>query len=147
MSDMHPQGEVPDTGSVPPGHEGTDLSLKPIIAFVLGLMALAVIVPLVLSIFMTRFKAESIAAKEQIPPLFKDARGQYPPPNTPVGPRAELAKHREREQEISMTYGWTDQDAGIARVPIDRAVEILAERGLPKVKNIAPSGARGSEKP
>lgn len=147
MSDMHPQGEVPDNFPAPPSHEGTDLSLKPILTFVLGLVVLAIIVKFVLSVFMIRFKADSVAAKDQIPPLFKDTRGQYPPPNTPVAPRTELAKHRERQREVSETYGWTDRDAGIARVPIDRAIEILAERGLPKVKNIAPKGARGSEMP
>ncbi len=29
------------------------------------------------------------------------------------------------------SYGWIDRDKGVVRIPIDRAIEILAERGLP----------------
>jgi hypothetical protein len=29
------------------------------------------------------------------------------------------------------SYGWVDQQAGIARIPIDRAMALLAQRGLP----------------
>jgi hypothetical protein len=29
------------------------------------------------------------------------------------------------------SYGWVDREAGIVRIPIDRAMDLLAERGLP----------------
>ena len=29
------------------------------------------------------------------------------------------------------SYGWVDQQAGVVRIPIDRAMELLAQRGLP----------------
>ena len=29
------------------------------------------------------------------------------------------------------TYAWINRDAGIARIPIDRAMELLLQRGLP----------------
>jgi DNA-binding GntR family transcriptional regulator len=35
------------------------------------------------------------------------------------------------ETAILHSYGWVDRDAGIVRIPIERAIEILAERGLP----------------
>ena len=147
MNDMLPQGGPPSGRTSNSGHEGTDLSLKPMIAFALALIALAVVVHFALGLFMTRFEADAKRAKTQVPPLFTDQQGQFPPPNTPVAPREELARHRDRERAVFTTYGWTDRDKGLARVPIDRALEILAERGLPKVKNIAPKGARGSETP
>ena len=28
------------------------------------------------------------------------------------------------------SYGWVDQQAGIVRIPIDRAMTLLTERGL-----------------
>jgi hypothetical protein len=36
----------------------------------------------------------------------------------------------ERRAPLS-EYGWVDRDAGIVRIPIDRAIDLLAERGLP----------------
>ena len=29
------------------------------------------------------------------------------------------------------SYGWVDSDGGVVRMPIDRAVELVLERGLP----------------
>jgi len=38
---------------------------------------------------------------------------------------------RAEEDKILKNYGWIDQEKGIVRIPIDRAIEILAQRGLP----------------
>jgi hypothetical protein len=29
------------------------------------------------------------------------------------------------------SYGWIDQQKGVVRIPIERAMELTAERGLP----------------
>jgi len=38
---------------------------------------------------------------------------------------------RAREDEILTTYGWVDRNAGIVRIPIDAAMKLTLERGLP----------------
>jgi len=43
---------------------------------------------------------------------------------TPADRKALLAEHRTKEQAESTTYGWVDQKAGIARLPIDRAIDL-----------------------
>jgi hypothetical protein len=40
----------------------------------------------------------------------------------------ELAELRARDRQILSTYAWLDRQAGIARIPIDRAMQILAQR-------------------
>jgi hypothetical protein len=36
------------------------------------------------------------------------------------------------EQEaILNSYGWVDKEAGVVRIPIERAIELTLERGLP----------------
>jgi len=37
---------------------------------------------------------------------------------------------RAREDAILGSYGWVDRQAGIGRIPIDRAVDLLLEKGL-----------------
>jgi len=37
------------------------------------------------------------------------------------------------EQAQLSSYGWINRDAGIAHIPIDRAMEIIVARGLPDV--------------
>ncbi|HEY6928743.1 MAG TPA: hypothetical protein VJA66_03615 [Thermoanaerobaculia bacterium] len=65
----------------------------------------------------------------------------------PVAPRMEM---RAEEDWVLGSYGWVDEKAGMARIPIDRAMDLLAERGLPPAKPMAaaptlppsPGGAR-----
>jgi mono/diheme cytochrome c family protein len=43
----------------------------------------------------------------------------------------QLAAHRAQQLAQLNGYGWVDQEAGVARIPISRAIDLLAERGLP----------------
>jgi hypothetical protein len=40
----------------------------------------------------------------------------------------ELAALRARQREILSTYAWVNREQGVARIPIQRAIGILAER-------------------
>ncbi len=42
----------------------------------------------------------------------------------------------KQEQELN-SYGWVDEKAGVAHIPIERAMQLVAERGLP----VKPEGA------
>jgi|KBSSwiStaDraftv2_1062776.scaffolds.fasta_scaffold05247_8 hypothetical protein len=56
---------------------------------------------------------------------------------TPVAPRLEplpleprIALRAAEDEQLS-TYGWVDRKAGVARIPIDRAIELVVEHGVP----------------
>ena len=55
----------------------------------------------------------------------------------PAGPTlltdepANLLNFRQSEQRALTTYDWVDKDAGTVRLPIDRAKDLVIERGLP----------------
>ncbi len=56
------------------------------------------------------------------PPL-----GAIPPePRLQSDPAPDLAAERAREQAQLDGYAWVDRDAGIARIPVGRAMDILA---------------------
>lgn len=42
-----------------------------------------------------------------------------------------LMARREQEEARLNSYGWIDQEAGVARLPIERAMALIAEDGLP----------------
>ena len=42
-----------------------------------------------------------------------------------------LKNLRATEDASLTTYGWVDRDTGVVRIPIERAMDLLAERGLP----------------
>jgi hypothetical protein len=52
-----------------------------------------------------------------------------------------LAEFRAQEDALLTSYGWVEKDKGIARIPIDEAMKIVAARGLPKFA--APGDAGG----
>ncbi len=38
---------------------------------------------------------------------------------------------RKEENKVLDHYAWVDQNAGVVRIPIERAIDVLAEKGLP----------------
>ena len=55
----------------------------------------------------------------------------FPPPRLQPDPVADLNKFRISEEEMLKTYGWVNQQAGVARIPIEQAIDDLAKQGLP----------------
>jgi hypothetical protein len=51
-----------------------------------------------------------------------------------------LAQLHDQQQRWLKGHAWVDREAGIARVPIDRAMEIISRNGLPATL----SGTRGN---
>lgn len=64
--------------------------------------------------------------------------GEWPAPAQREGdrpalqadPQTDLAAFERRMQERLDSVGWVDRQAGIVHLPIDRAMDLLVERGL-----------------
>ena len=55
-----------------------------------------------------------------------------PEPRLQTNPRQDLADLRARgRRACSTTYGWVDRNAGVVRIPIEAAMKLTLERGLP----------------
>ena len=72
----------------------------------------------------------------RIPPQYngdyeKFLKESFPAPQLEVNERTELNDERLREENTLSTYDWVDQKAGTVRIPIDRAMELMVQRGLP----------------
>lgn len=52
-------------------------------------------------------------------------------PQLQIVPEVDLKDFRAREDTELNTYGWIDRTAGVVRIPIERAMELIAQRGLP----------------
>jgi hypothetical protein len=66
------------------------------------------------------------------PALLATPTGDPPPgPNLLTDEPGNLQEFRAREDAVLTTYGWVDESAGTVRVPVDRAKQMLLERGLP----------------
>ncbi len=54
-----------------------------------------------------------------------------PEPRLQAEPVQDLQTWRAAEDHLLHSYGWIDQNAGVVRIPIERAMDLLATRGLP----------------
>jgi hypothetical protein len=56
---------------------------------------------------------------------------KFPQPRLEGDEWREINEFREQEEQTLNSYGWVDQQAGVVRIPIDRAMQLMAQRGLP----------------
>jgi hypothetical protein len=131
MADMQPQGQVRPHPDGEITHEANRVQVRGILGFALALVALAVVVNLVLAFVMQQFSKEESKLQNQRPPLFA-LTVDVPTPHLQDNPATELSRLKTQSLDRLNTYGWVNREAGIAHIPIDRAMEILARSGLPK---------------
>jgi hypothetical protein len=54
-----------------------------------------------------------------------------PGPQLQVSPPEDLQAFRSREEAELNTYGWINRTSGIVRIPIERAIDLVLQEGLP----------------
>ena len=58
---------------------------------------------------------------------------------SPTAPSDDALKQlHATENAVLTTYGWVDRQKGLVRIPIDRAMELLLQRGLPARPSATP---------
>jgi hypothetical protein len=123
-------------GPTPPGakYEHTDIDPNVGYKFALWLaVAMAISIGIVYGTFWFfegRNKAANAAAQRY--PLAASVPQREPPaPNLQTQPFKDVYMLRLGESEKLNSYGWVDKDGGVTRIPIDRAMEIMLQRGFP----------------
>jgi hypothetical protein len=124
-----PSDSRPETG---PGYEERDIDLGAILrpALVVFLVIVATFIGMRWLFLYFQFRETG----REKPPVAAAVRGtrELPPlPRLQIEPPKDLAKVRREEDETLRTYGWINRDAGVVRIPIDRAMDLVAESGLP----------------
>ena len=147
-------------------YERSDVSIAAILYFLIGLAIVCVLAYFVVEGLFWYLDKRAEATQTPVSPLVtsvpKDTRRippQYgndydkylkegfPAPQLETDERTELNGIRQREAETLSTYGWVDQKAGTVRIPIDRAMELLAQRGLPVRSQAVSSGPASTAQP
>jgi len=130
------------------GYEHEDFSTGAIVGSLIGL-AVMCIVSFFIVVGMYRYlestQMEHAPANPMVP-MKADTRHMTPgkdPGDLPMEvmafPTPRLQEDDVKDMRLQLfgeeaklqSYGWTDKDSGEARIPIDRAMELLAARGLP----------------
>jgi hypothetical protein len=111
-------------------HEATDLSIRGIVWFAVALIISGVVVHFALGGFWVLLEGRREPAARISP--FASPRQLPPAPRLQISPPADLKAFRELEIQQIETYGWVNRPAGVVRIPLDRAIDLVLERGLPR---------------
>lgn len=91
----------------------------------------------------SREAKEARAQAVPLPPVAASLPAQPPEPRLQVSPAADLAHIRAEEEALLNRYEWIDPKGGLVRIPIDRAMELVAARGLPTRQQPGEKGKDG----
>lgn len=133
-------------------YDRTDVEPGSVLAF-LFYLALAIIVALLIVWGSLRL-IESRTARFDAPPSPLRQGVEKPMPPEPrlqgvtghsADPQQDLRDMRSNTEKDLNSYGWVDEKNGIARIPIQEAMKIIAEKGLPS-QEAKPSAAPAGKK-
>jgi hypothetical protein len=151
-------------GHAEEGYERQDLTARAVYAFLISLIVGGVIVYFIVWGLYHFMDARQRRLQPQQSPLVQqvetdtrivspDEIKKFPEPRLERNERIEINDFRLKEEQTLNSYGWVDEKAGVVRIPIERAIELIAQRGLPttpKAGQIPPStvnlGTRAAER-
>jgi hypothetical protein len=125
--------------------ERSDLSPSAIIAFLIGLAVFGVLVHFVIAGMLRYMDRTEQVRQTKLGPTMPSLRptqpdtrsvkpqdiNQFPEPRLEGNERIEINSFRLNEEKLLRSYGYVDQQRGVVRIPIDRAMQLIAQRGLP----------------
>ena len=144
---MPEHDDLKDFGALNPEthHETSDVDVRAILWFVVIFLAFAVVTHLLLYFlyhaFVKEFRGDvqpartAIKAPAQLPQTprlqpfpQKDQNGNPISPNAST-PVVDMDEMRASEDEALKNPGWVDKQKGIVRIPIERAKQLVVQRG------------------
>jgi hypothetical protein len=111
------------------GHETREVNIKLILLSTLGMVILVLVVCFV-TVGIFNYLSSTQAQPERANELSR-------PMELPRAPRVQEHPWEEykvlhaNEARVLNSYGWVNEADGTVRIPIDRAIDLIAERGLP----------------
>ena len=112
--------------------ETSDVNIGGIAVFVVVLIVVAVLIHGAVWVLYRQFeKTASRPAMVEFPLAAGALRRLPPGPRLQVDPRDDLLNMRRNEEEVLQSYGWIDRNTGTVRIPIEQAMKLTADRGLP----------------
>jgi hypothetical protein len=125
------------------GYERQDIGISGVLYFLLGLAVAGLLVYFVVDGLYHYLDKRSEAEQTPVNPLVTNApadtrhiakdypQSAFPSPRLEEDERGQLNGIRLKEEQTLSTYDWIDKNAGTVRIPIDRAMDLIAQRGLP----------------
>jgi hypothetical protein len=134
MSIEHVRDEDLDYGPTPPGAKYEHTDIDPAIGYKFATwltVAMVLSFGIVYGAFRFFDRQAKTANAELRYPLAAGVTRPMPTPSLQTQPFKDIYMLREDEARKLQSYGWVDQDGGVVRIPVERAMEVMLERGFP----------------
>jgi hypothetical protein len=132
------------------GHPEPHAEVSDINAWAVGKFAIALVLLSIVSLagLFALFRYFIRSSGGPLPPAAReyqiDARKMPPAPQLEVKERLELSRERDAEEKLLTTYGWVDRPSGTIRIPIERAIDLVAQQGLPSRPQAPPPASNAT---
>jgi hypothetical protein len=112
--------------------ETSDVNVASVLRFGAGLIVAAALIHFLVWLLFMYF---STREAQRVAPQYPLAAGQIerlpPEPRLQTNPREELRDLQAQEDAVLGSYGLVDKERGVVRIPIDEAMKLVVQRGLP----------------
>ena len=117
-------------GDEPRDYSDKDIRIKPILVFgtLTAVFTAVSFLGVALVFKMFRMSTDTAVAPSS---RFVEERVLPPEPRLQVDEKRTLQQQRAIDQVTVTEYAWIDKGSGVVRIPVERAVDLMAERGLP----------------
>jgi hypothetical protein len=143
MHDPHVPGDL--LHNVDVDHEHADVNIRGVIGSAIAMFVVVVVAQVAMWALFAVFERQAAASDPAVSPLAappvtmpkSQAEATVFSPETVPAPQLlaneprALQQQHDMEQKVLHGYGWVNQGAGVARIPIDQAMKLIVERGLP----------------
>jgi hypothetical protein len=131
--------------------EHQDLGTRGVFAFLIGLAVVGVVIYFIIVgmySFLDKYERSQMTTASPLAPSndvgsryigYRPGQGDYVErqfkengaPMLEIDERTQLKQYLMNQENQLNSYGWVDEKAGVAHIPIERAMELIAQRGLP----------------
>jgi hypothetical protein len=124
--DVHPISEAGGKG-----YETRDANPNMLFMVGGGLIVLILVVMVIVIGILKLFEGYKPTTGEPPPPATAEKHVVPPEPRLQEKPEIDYARWFIQQDSLLRSYGWVDEHQGIAHIPIDTAIAIIAARDLP----------------
>jgi hypothetical protein len=112
-------------------HEKRDIKVVRVAVVGVALLSVIALAGHVIPWLVFKIMSEKTQGAEAPSPL-AEMRQLPPPPRLQPHPQRDMARLRAAAEQQLNSYSWVDRPNGVVRIPIERAMNLILERGLPR---------------
>jgi len=122
------------------GYDHSDLGARGIIGFFIGMAVMVIFIQILVWGFIRTYahfepkplaRTSAITVPEAQTGPKGDPASRFPAPQLQSDEAGDMNQYREAVEQQLNSSGWIDEGAGIAHIPVERAIDLVAQRGLP----------------